>query len=232
MTLSDSSMYEPNFDDAATLVAPTKPNPASVRSIKYMRDLTRQRDYGNMVASMPPDWRGLFLGLVNMMGTHTDEQIFNLQSYAQVDVSKFIDQLLRMPAKSAPEQVARSPRRPIEDGLYVVDGTIYKVQHAVNGSGYQYAKKLVPDRYRAKASFRNAPSAIRNIRPEHKMSMAEAAKFGKLYGVCVICGRTLTDEISIALGIGPICGSRNFGEKFDEMRRAADVIHKYNGNNK
>lgn len=34
------------------------------------------------------------------------------------------------------------------------------------------------------------------------------AKYGSLYGICCVCGRTLTDESSIAAGIGPICSQK------------------------
>lgn len=37
-----------------------------------------------------------------------------------------------------------------------------------------------------------------------------AVAFGKAWGVCSACGRTLTDDESIARGIGPIC-AENFG---------------------
>jgi hypothetical protein len=41
-----------------------------------------------------------------------------------------------------------------------------------------------------------------------KMTKEEAASFGRLYGVCLACGRTLTDPESIERGIGPICASK------------------------
>lgn len=40
---------------------------------------------------------------------------------------------------------------------------------------------------------------------------ASALAFGKNFGVCSCCGRTLTNELSISLGIGPICRSKFFG---------------------
>ena len=43
----------------------------------------------------------------------------------------------------------------------------------------------------------------------------EAIKsIGLLTGRCCLCGRTLTDETSIAEGIGPICGNRAFGTAY------------------
>ena len=49
---------------------------------------------------------------------------------------------------------------------------------------------------------------IRRLCPEHKMSLADAKKFGALYGTCCVCGRTLTDEVSIEAGIGPVCAQK------------------------
>jgi hypothetical protein len=87
------------------------------------------------------------------------------------------------------------------------EGVIYKVQIAKQGSGNLYAKKLVVEGEEGDytASFEYAAGAIRKIRPEWKMTREQAAKFGQLYGVCCVCGRDLTDEGSIAAGIGPIC---------------------------
>jgi len=42
------------------------------------------------------------------------------------------------------------------------------------------------------------------------MTVDEAARYGRLYGRCMVCGRTLTDEGSIERGIGPICASKGW----------------------
>jgi len=140
--------------------------------------------------------------------------------------SKIIDWLRVQPRK---EVVAVT----LEDGMYRMDGTIFKVQHAVHGSGHQYAKKLVGHRYceghestdgpignvtycngdcrpagETEWKFEMAPGMIRRLLPEHKMSLADAKKFGALYGTCCVCGRTLTDEVSIEAGIGPVCAQK------------------------
>jgi hypothetical protein len=100
----------------------------------------------------------------------------------------------------------RTPRV-TEDGMYrTSDGTIYKVQIAKNGSGRLYAKKLTEDE--GSWSFQFAAGAIVRLRPADKMTREQAQEFGRLYGVCCRCGADLTDEKSIAEGIGPICGDR------------------------
>lgn len=100
---------------------------------------------------------------------------------------------------------------PVGEGLYM---TTYhggaehavKVQRAVHGSGRLYAKWLVDDT----GKFEMAPGMYYklhggNTRP---MTKEEASHFGHLYGMCMLCGRTLTDEASIEMGIGPICAGK------------------------
>lgn len=55
--------------------------------------------------------------------------------------------------------------------------------------------------------------AARDCTPENNAAVIEvcndpsraATTYGKAWGVCCVCSRTLTNEISIARGIGPIC---------------------------
>jgi len=84
---------------------------------------------------------------------------------------------------------------------------IFKVQKAVHGSGHLYAKILIVHS-EGSAEFEMASGMVRKIRLAWRMSIEEARKYGALYGVCVRCGRTLTDEYSIANGIGPICAGK------------------------
>ena len=113
------------------------------------------------------------------------------------------------------DEKRRNDRTPVtEDGMYrnPWDGTIYKVQKAVHGSGHLYAKKLevigTPEDGDAEGTFVYAPGAFKLLRASWKMTLDEAKEFGALYGVCCRCGRTLTDEGSIADGIGPVCAGK------------------------
>jgi hypothetical protein len=103
------------------------------------------------------------------------------------------------------KDAARQPstRRPVtEAGIYFLDGTVYKVQAAVRGSGRLYAKRLEG------TSFVMSPGAVRQLHAEDKMTLEQARAYGAVYGVCCRCGRTLTDETSIAAGIGPVCAEK------------------------
>lgn len=58
------------------------------------------------------------------------------------------------------------------------------------------------------ATWEFEPGLMSKIRPSHILTEEQAAEFGKLYGWCCICGRRLTNEESIARGIGPVCAGK------------------------
>lgn len=116
--------------------------------------------------------------------------------------SNLIDLLLQI------KPTATSAQAVLEAGMYRKDDVIYKVQKAVHGSGNLYAKRLVLDLDSEGFTFEYAPGVVRNLTADDRMTLEEAKSFGALYGTCVVCGRTLTNETSIAEGIGPICANR------------------------
>jgi hypothetical protein len=110
---------------------------------------------------------------------------------------------------TGPNSVASPGSVEVGEGFWKIAGsdTVYKVQRAVHGSGHLYAKRLTVGEHGA--SWDYAPGVMPMIRLDgHPLTKDEAAEFGKLYGVCCICGRTLTNEESIEAGIGPICAGR------------------------
>lgn len=111
----------------------------------------------------------------------------------------------------------RRPAKITQDGMYRNPETdeIWKVQVAVHGSGQLYAKKLIkldtPKIKRSKEyshDFQYIPGGIKTLRPEWRMSLAEAQEFGRLYGCCIRCGAVLTAEESIERAMGPICAGK------------------------
>lgn len=121
-------------------------------------------------------------------------------------VSTAIERLKPLPKRSAKVD---------QDGMYrdPGTGTIFKVQVAIHGSGELYAKRLQVEATDESGTsytgrFVYAPGAIRRLRPEWRLTLEEAQEFGKLYGVCCVCGTTLTNEDSIDAGIGPVCAGK------------------------
>jgi hypothetical protein len=130
-------------------------------------------------------------------------------------------------SKFAPRDRRPASDQVAEEGFYArtetVDGqtkrVFYKVQVAHHGSGRPYAKRLeVWDEGErdasgkvispADVSWEIARGVVFQLKPEQKLSLEEAAAFGQLYGVCCCCATILTDERSIAEGIGPICKNK------------------------
>lgn len=106
-----------------------------------------------------------------------------------------------------------------QDGMYrdPSSGRIWKVQfNRASGDGRRlYAKALVVDvepseGVKAEIHFAYAPGAMREIRPEWRMDLEEAKKWGALYGTCVY-GHPLTKESSIKRGMGDKCWEKYGG---------------------
>lgn len=117
--------------------------------------------------------------------------------------SRAIDRL-RVAPKVAAVKVAAN----IEEGMYRKDGVIFRV-HRSRESGNLYAKRLNFDLFSgSKPNFVYAKGAISGLTAEHKMSKDEAKAFGVETGICCVCGAFLTDEKSVAEGIGPVCAKR------------------------
>lgn len=121
--------------------------------------------------------------------------------------------------------VAKIRFTPVSDGFYRTPGGMYyKVLHAIHGSGHPYAKRMrvVQEAVRGTDGAILQPALIAwdfdkgmqfRLQEEWKLSVEDAGGFGKLYGCCLKCGTPLTDEESIARGIGPVCAGLRGGKK-------------------
>lgn len=116
--------------------------------------------------------------------------------------SVFIDMLLKLPRRGRREVEAAQARaqQELEVGrLYKFAGEIYRIQR---GRGL-YAKRLLED-----GRTEYAPGIVTQIAPEAKLTLEEARAWGRETNVCCECGALLTDPVSVAAGIGPICAGR------------------------
>lgn len=89
------------------------------------------------------------------------------------------------------------------------ENEVWKVQFNKAGT-HLYALKRVN-----KKKYEFISGAIKNITTEMFVSLnplditlEEAKEYGRKTGTCYMCSRTLTNPISIAEGIGPICSSK------------------------
>lgn len=198
---------------AHQLIDQLKAEPKQAATLPGYKDLAseRQVDY--------------LLGLADRAGwmiddltiTSAEGKTYTLDKLMRGDASALIEQL-----KLAPRRRTAKPNPNVkitEDGMYRREGVVYKVQVAVHGSGHLYAKRLVVDAEAVRdangnitepgrAHYERDASAIAKLLPEHRLTLADAKGFGDLYGVCIRCAATLTDEESIARGAGPVCAGK------------------------
>jgi len=115
-----------------------------------------------------------------------------------------IEQLVALPWK--PRQQSHLPGDNagyVPDGRYAVekeDGTL--MFYSVKQGKY----KMFVDVWASDARWPvKNPSEVGRILKAIKADPDAGPRFGREIGRCYVCGRTLTDETSRALGIGPIC---------------------------
>lgn len=108
------------------------------------------------------------------------------------DAKYLIDQLLRMP------YIVR--QAVVEVGAYQLNDTLYSVRKS------RESGKLHAFRYNSGTNnWEFARGIVFELRPEMKLSLAEAMDYGVQTGSCVHCGRTLTDAKSVRFGLGTHC---------------------------
>ena len=138
---------------------------------------------------------------VAFLHTLISERVFegavDFATLTSAEASSLITELLNSPRKLGAERVS-------DEGMYRnAEGDIFRVQRSKE-SGNLYAKRLdIID-----GGFVYEAGAIRNLKPSDRMTLDEAKAFGVEYGICCVCGAFLTNEVSVAEGIGPVCGGR------------------------
>lgn len=167
--------------------APATGNTASQKQIDLINRLKGERDLTGADIR-----RSLELG----------REQWRLGQFGTGEASALIDDLLAAPRPEAPATPAPAAEAP--EGMHKLGPNIFKVQRSPQ-TGRLYAKRL--DGKGDDWGFVYAPGAIRSLSTETVMTLDQAKEFGVLYGTCCRCGRTLTDEASIAAGIGPVCAS-------------------------
>lgn len=79
-------------------------------------------------------------------------------------------------------------------------GAIY-----VKDKGGEYLGKIQMGRLQLMPRYRDQEEEVLKVTAD---PVNQAIAYGKEYGVCALCGRDLSDPISVERGIGPICAER------------------------
>lgn len=116
---------------------------------------------------------------------------------SNADMSNIISILVQAP------KLGSIPLLPV--GFYLYEDSVYRVQKSKSTNGH-YAKRLIVSGKRGVWSY--SPGAMKNLHGAERLTVEQAAFLGHHLGVCVVCGATLTDEKSVAAGLGPICAKK------------------------
>ncbi len=109
-----------------------------------------------------------------------------------------------------PGESTRNKAGQTKPGFYKVGEDVFKVTPA-RTSDRTFAHKLVTGIQPERGDFGWEYLGLgRRYVPEFadKLTLDEAKTFGHTHGYCLICGRLLTAEQSVADGIGPICAGK------------------------
>lgn len=122
----------------------------------------------------------------------SDMSITSVGELTSVTARKVIDGLLQLP--SIPRDVQ------VDVGAYAYDGILYSVRRArESGKLHAYHWDSASNNWTYSGNIKY------DLRPEHRLSLADAMDFGIQTGTCVHCGRTLTDKASVRYGMGSTC---------------------------
>lgn len=101
-----------------------------------------------------------------------------------------------------------NPNPVTEIGVYVdADGAIFRVKRS-RQNGALYAMRFFPQAHTRASRFVYARGAIARLTADQRITLEKAQEIGIQFGICCVCGATLTAEQSVASGIGPVCASR------------------------
>lgn len=167
---------------------PVSAPPATEKQIAFLTKLCEER----------PMW-------ADVENLHVDV----IAKLSKRDASAKIEEALAVPAETKSSSGGYDAFPEIKAGRYAIDidGTVkfYKVDRPTEGrwKGRTFVKVQASDELHQIRS-KDAINAILKAIVDQGVNES-LARYGQLLGSCGVCGRTLTDETSRELGIGPVC---------------------------
>lgn len=88
-------------------------------------------------------------------------------------------------------------------GFYKFGDTVAEVK-----IGKQSRKPYAMVLHVASGTFEYTPGVVRQLKASDRLTVEEAARMGREAHRCMICGKSLTNSVSIERGIGPVCAGK------------------------
>lgn len=134
-----------------------------------------------------------------------DMGVTDLEAMSAKQASFLLDALVPAARRADTErrviQEAEAAASGLTEGVYMRNGTPIKVYPPrEKAHGVLLAKQLTSD-----GTWAYLGAASRFVTVDMRITAEEAKQYGADFGICCCCGRELTDEKSIMLGVGPVC---------------------------
>lgn len=128
----------------------------------------------------------------------------------------------RMYAKCAERnarRIAQPVAQPLDEGFYLVNGTLYKVVTAKHGGKYA-------TRRGENGGWIFDRGAIRAITPDQKVTAEQAVQHGLATGICLFCNAELDDRDGLGriVGVGPVCARNHLGMTQRQLANRMAII--------
>lgn len=185
--------------------------PATDRQREYLHDLLDQQDLTASVKWMEST-QGMDEGELKTAKAALHQRVDG--RLGKGEASTWIEKLKALPLKNVKGSGGHWPsiETDIPAGHYAVtgeDGTtdFYRVDKPTESkwAGHTFIKLQLSETYE-RLSLSGTRSVLKKI--EDAGPREAAIRYGKELGRCGVCNRTLTNNDSIALGIGPVCAAR------------------------
>lgn len=173
---------------------------ATPPQIKYVRDLAEVHDTTGLDA--------LVADIENLSTKMASGLITVLKAAPPKNVAKVTSPhglAEHMPHLYASTVTAPKLREEAKVGYYIQGERIFHVRWN-KAQTHTYAEELI--RAGGKASWRYQRGMGAELASMPPLSIKEAARLGKRWGICVVCGRHLSNPESVKAGIGPICAGK------------------------
>jgi hypothetical protein len=211
---------------------------ASAKQLKWLRDLLNDKDY----TSFPADWQKVCDAIKARFATldadgygpeaiNVDLITEGKDPITHDDFQRLLPKLQAAPKVAKAGGAVQESDSPIAttDGIFKKGDTFFKLRFAKTGKlwAHRLVFLMTPEQAKAAAAAGSKDHAVKfkfagspqnlGIREDMKLTYEDMKAFGALYNTCCECGRLLTNDLSVALGIGPVCGGRLFGGEFKFM---------------
>jgi hypothetical protein len=169
--------------------------------------LVKLAEVGNPTSAPPPD---SYPGEYTRLTTAPSAELAGSKGWTKGIDPSAPSKAVRTP--SVPEGwvkgrplVGARPDAPAEVGIYVFGEAVIKVKKTKNDRNF-----AVEIGTTTRGHHKPIPrkGLVYKLTADMKMSAKQAKAYGDKFGVCVNCGKALSDPASVRLGMGPVCHKR------------------------